>query len=177
MLVIRQPTLDDAFEIARVHAESWQTAYRGIVPDEFLDSIEVDVWAERHRRNMAEDPAGLVSYVAVIESEIVGWALGGPNREEYLDYAGELFTIYLLPGHLRRGIGRKLIAVVAESLLGLGFESMLVWVLAENWPARKFYEAQGGIYLGEQAITIGGASLKEVSYGWKDVRALLTEGR
>ena len=177
MLVIRQPTLDDAFEIARVHAESWQTAYRGIVPDEFLDSIEVDVWAERHRLNMAEDPAELVSYVAEIENEIVGWALGGPNRETSNEFSCELYTIYLLPNYLQRGIGRKLMGAVAESLLGLGFESMFVGVLAENWPARKFYEAQGGIYLVEQAITIGGASLKEVSYGWKDVRALLTEGR
>ena len=177
MLVIRQPTLDDAFAIARVHAESWQTVYRGIVPDEFLDSIEVDVWAERHRRNMAEDPVEFVSYVAEIENEIVGWALGGPNRETSTEFSCELYTIYLLPNYLQRGIGRRLMGAVAESLVGSGSGSMLVWVLAKNWAARKFYEALGGIYLGGRTITIGGASLMEVSYGWKDVRALLTEGR
>ncbi len=177
MIAIRRPVLGDAAATARVHALSWKSVYRGIVPDDFLDSIDVDAWAERHRRNMAEDPEDFVSYVAELDGEIVGWALGGPNREAASEFSSELYTIYLLPDYLRRGIGRKLIAAVAESLLGLGFESLLVWALAENWAARKFYEARGGIYLEEREIAIGGAPLMEVSYGWEDLRVLLTEGR
>lgn len=172
-MVIRPSTMEDAAEIARVHALSWQSTYRGIVPDEFLDSIDIDNWVERHRRNMAEDPEDFVSHVAEEEGEIVGWALGGPNREEASEYASELFTIYLLPGQLRRGIGRRLIAAVAESLLAFGFSSMVVWVLAENWPARRFYEALGGVYVSEKEITIGGASLLEVSYGWRGLEEML----
>ena len=173
MVVLRTPAVWDAGAIARVHALSWKSAYRGIVPDEFLDAIEVDAWAERHRRNMAEDPEGFVSYVAEVDEEIVGWALGGPNRSESSEFASELFTIYLLPEYLRQGIGRMLIAAVAKSLVACGFSSMNVWVLAENWPARRFYEALGGIYLSEKEVTIGGVSLMEVSYGWRDLGTLL----
>lgn len=172
MITIRQPTLEDADAIARVHALSWQSTYRGIVPDEFLDDIDVAVWAERHRRNMAEDPVDFVSHVAEAHGEIVGWALGGPNRDDSLEYASELFTIYLHPDYLRRGIGRRLMAAVAGSLLAAGSGSMLVWVLSENRPARRFYEALGGRYLTEKEISIGGASLMEVAYGWEDLGAL-----
>ena len=175
MVVIRPSTIDDAVGIERVHALSWQSTYRGIVPAEFLDSIEIDVWAERPRRNMAQDPEEFVSYVAVVENEIVGWALGGPNREASSEFSSELFTIYLLPNYLRRGVGRKLITAVARSLVASGSGSMLVWVLAKNWPARKFYETLGGTYVSKQEITTGGASLVEVAYEWSDLSALLTE--
>jgi hypothetical protein len=50
--------------------------------------------------------------------------------------------------------------------------SMLVWVLRDN-PSRGFYEALGGEYVREQAITIGGANLIELAYGWPDTMALL----
>ena len=127
MIVIRRPTLDDAAGTARVHALSWKSAYRGIVPDEFLDAIDVEEWAERHRRNMAEDPEDFVPLVAEMDGEIVGWALGGPSRDPTLDYAAELFTLYLLPDYTRQGIGRRLVEAEAEALVSLGFESMVLW--------------------------------------------------
>ncbi len=50
--------------------------------------------------------------------------------------------------------------------------SMVLWVLAENSDARRFYEALGGHIAGEQQVTIGGASLSEVAYGWDDLGQL-----
>ena len=173
MIVIRRPTLDDAAGTARVHALSWKSAYRGIVPDEFLDAIDVEEWAERHRRSMVEDPEDFVSYLAEVDGEIVGWALGGPNRDPALDYAAELFTLYLLPNYTRQGIGRRLMRAVAESLVESGFGSMVLLVLADNWPARRFYESLGGRCVSEKEHPIGGVSLMEVAYGWKDLRWLL----
>ena len=55
MALVRYATIDDA-GIGRVHAESWRGAYRGIVPNDFLDSIDVDEWSERRRQDMEEMP-------------------------------------------------------------------------------------------------------------------------
>ena len=173
MIVIRRTSLADAAGTARVHALSWKSAYRGIVPDDFLEAIDVDAWAERHRRSMVEDPQDFVSYVAELEGEIVGWALGGPNRDSALGFSAELFTLYLLPEYVRQGIGRRLVRAVAESLVELGFGSLVLWVLADNRPARQFYEAMGGQYVAEKQYPIGGVSLVEVAYGWDDLKTLL----
>ena len=40
MVVKRHATLDDAHAIGLVRAETWWMAYRGIVPDDFLDAID-----------------------------------------------------------------------------------------------------------------------------------------
>lgn len=174
--VIRHAIIDDAAGIARVRAESWRAAYRGIVPDSYLDSIDVDEWAERQRRNMEEQPDNLVSLVAETQGLIAGWAASGPNRDPSLDYAGELYTIYLLPEYQRRGIGSALIASSARWLVSQGMDSMILWVLEENHPARSFYEALGGQLCGSRQTQIAGPWLPEVAYGWTDLVGLIAGG-
>ena len=49
MITTRLAAIDDANAIARVQAEGWRSAYRGIVPDDYLDSIDIDSWADRQR--------------------------------------------------------------------------------------------------------------------------------
>ena len=115
-----------------------------------------------------------MSFVAEVEGQIVGWAVGGPNREPRLDHAGELYAIYLLSGHQRNGIGLELTVATAHSLADAGMDSMVVWVLAANQQARRFYEALGGEYFQEREVEIGGAHLSEVSYGWPDLSRLIT---
>ncbi len=174
-VTVRHTVVADAAGIARVRAESWVDAYRGIVPDEFLDAIDLGEWRERQRRHMTQQPDDLVTLVAETQGLVVGWAVGGPNRDTAFDYAGELYAIYLLPEYQRRGIGRKLTGAVAGWLVDQGWNSMILWVLEQNHPARRFYEALGGLHCGEQHTNIGGACLPEVAYGWTDLTGLLVE--
>ncbi len=178
MFLIRHADVGDATGIGSVHAESWRTTYRGIVPDAFLEAIDVDKWSERQRRYMTEAPDDAVSLVAEVDGQIVGWAVGGPNREPELDHVGELYAIYLLAEHQRRGLGLKLTVATARWLMDAGMESMAVWVLADNHKARRFYEALGAEYCQEREVDIGGADLAEVAYGWSDLSRLgiLNEG-
>lgn len=176
MVLIRRADVGDAAGIGKVHAESWQTTYRGIVPDTFLDTIDADEWSERQRRNLAEAPEDVVSFVAEVEGQIVGWAVGGPNREPKLHHAGELYAIYLLSGHQRKGIGLELTVATARSLADAGMDSMVVWVLAANQQARRFYEALGGEYCQEREVEMAGTGLTEVAYAWSDLTHLCTLG-
>ena len=172
MIGIRPTRLDDAAGIARVRAESWRAAYRGIVPDDFLDAIDVDDWSRRQRRNMENEPPGLISLVAEEAGLIVGWAAFGKNRQSESRYAGELYTVYVLPSHWRRGIGTLLMEASAQSLIASGMNSMILWVLAGNRPARSFYETLGGACVEERVINIGGVDLPEAAYGWDDLTPL-----
>lgn len=103
---------------------------------------------------------------------MIGFAVGGPNREAKAEYDAELYAIYLLADEQRRGVGRALFQAEISELVRRGFTSMQVWVLVDN-PARKFYEALGGQYVHEKDIEIGGATLKEAAYGWKSLTGFL----
>ena len=161
---IREAQTTDAGAIAKVHVDSWRTTYPG------LDSFSYDQ-REVAWRDILSSAEGF-TYVAEDDKGMVfGFAGGGPERSGDPVYKGELYAIYLLEEHQRKGVGQQLTTAVAKRLLQDGFQSMLVWVLSEN-PARRFYEVLGGELLREQEITIGGASLVEVAYGWGDVSNL-----
>ena len=170
---IREATVADAAAMSRVHVDSWRTTYPGIVPDEHLASLDVKE-REGRWRVILDAVSQDFTYVAESqEGEIVGFAGGGPESSGDSQYRGELYTIYLFEEYQRRGIGRQLTEAVVIRLVASGMRSMLTWVLTENFPARRFYEALGGRFVREQDITIGGASLVEVAYGWKDISVLI----
>jgi GNAT superfamily N-acetyltransferase len=165
---VREARQEDASAIAHVHVDSWRSTYRGIVPEGFLAEMSYEDFEDRWRgwlKNVGEPR--LAYRVAELPSgRIVGFASGGPRHGPlYTDYAGELYTLYLLREHQRVGIGQRLLGSVARGLAEGGTYSLLAWVLACN-PSRGFYEAVGGELLGSQEIEIGGARLEEVAYGW-----------
>ena len=170
---IREAVLADAGPMSRVHVDTWRTSYAGIVPAEHLAGLS---YGDREsgwvRILTAHRPAESNFVAESVGGEVVGLAGGGPEREGNPVYRGELYGIYVLEEHQRRGLGRRLVAAVARRLLADGFTSMLVWVLADNRPARRFYESLGGEPVGRKTIPIGGADLPEVSYGWRDIAGL-----
>jgi GNAT superfamily N-acetyltransferase len=169
---IRQARADDADAIARVHVDSSRTAYAQILPADYLAQLAVAERADHWRRTLADAVAPEFAFVASDPATgIVGFASGGPERTGDLGFSGELWCIYLLQSAQRAGLGRRLVSAVASRLAELGHASMMVWVLAEN-PSRRFYEALGGKFVTEKVIELGGKSLVEVAYGWRDLRPL-----
>lgn len=172
-LQIRIAQPNDADGIAHVHVDTWRTSYVGIVPDEHLAQLSYEKRAERWRENFATFTPAQFVFVATDESNrVIGFALGGPERENDPIYKGELYGLYLLKEYQRRGIGRQLVVTVVNRLSQAGFRTMLIWVLAEN-PARDFYAALGGKPVREKMVTIGGKALREIGYGWDDITPLL----
>jgi ribosomal protein S18 acetylase RimI-like enzyme len=83
-----------------------------------------------------------------------------------------VYAIYLLAEHQRRGIGRALMLSTVEHLVRDGFNTMLIWVAAEN-PSRGFYEALGGTQYTDKSESFGGKVIREISYRWDDLATLL----
>ena len=163
--MVRPALQEDAEAIARVNIATWHSAYRDLLPDEFLASLSETNYAERWRRVLRDGS----SSVHVVEQPdgIVGFASGGRERAGENGFAGELYAIYVLASAQRQGHGRQLVRAVAGALREMKLKDMIVWVLRDNASARQFYELLGGIYVRSQPITIGTTTLEEVSYGWR----------
>lgn len=172
-MTVRDANVMDAAGIARVHVDSWRTTYRGIVSDDYLDSLSYQA-RESYWHNVLSNPdyKGFV-YVADDEAgHIAGFAAGGPAETPDPLHEGELYVIYILQEHQGKGLGRRLVSAVASRLLQTDIRSIKVWVIANN-PFRIFYERLGGRELAQQEFEIGGITLTEVAYGWPDVRSLI----
>jgi GNAT superfamily N-acetyltransferase len=168
MVLVRAAKEQDASAIAHVHVQSWLTTYSGIVPEDYLASLNEAERALMWRDWLARD---FQVYVAEQDGELVGFISGGQIREPLQRYDAELFAIYLLNRAQGQGLGTALLRRLAESLAAKGFKGMTVWVLERN-PAVHFYERSGATLVGDKEIEIGGALLREVAFAWPDLAKL-----
>ncbi|MBD2309787.1 GNAT family N-acetyltransferase [Chroococcidiopsis sp. FACHB-1243] len=172
-MIIREANLHDVQAIARVHVDTWYTTYKGILPESSLAKIS-DRQREIAWQKIIEDTMSSSQFVDVAENDsgqIIGFANGGKERTSDRTYKGELYAIYILEAYQRQGIGYKLTLYAVNKLSELGFDSMLVWVLADN-PACRFYENLCGQKVYEKQIERGGVILKEVAYGWQNITTI-----
>jgi len=163
---VRQAKLEDAAEIARVQTRSWQTSYRGILPDSILDTMNVERRTAL-RRDILRDPSGLnlVAY-DVTHRDLVGFCNAGPSRHQE-PLVGELYEIYIVEYAKRYGLGRELFESAQDWCRENEMTAMVVWVLENNHHARRFYDAMGGAPAGRVQSAVRGYPVVELSYRYQ----------
>jgi ribosomal protein S18 acetylase RimI-like enzyme len=163
-VVVRECGLGDAKAVESLRVAGWRAAYRGIIPDAFLDSLGLDT--ERRRRVMAGRPASGVESVAVDAGTIVGWVAAGPCRDDDRDGPGhgEIYACYVLPEWWGKGVGRRLLTHAVRALASAGRSDITLWVLEDNTAARGFYESCGFAPDGSRQLLDFGQPVAGVRY-------------
>jgi GNAT superfamily N-acetyltransferase len=141
-VIVRAARREDALAVAAVHVRSWQAAYRGLFPEEFLGALSAQERAARYTFG-SSDPAAPRTLLAVERGAVLGFATTGPSRDEDARGAGELYALYVDPPSWGGGVGRTLMNHAYANLLALGVDEALLWVLVGNESAQRFYRADG----------------------------------
>ncbi len=142
--IIRNATVKDAAGIANVHVKTWQHAYRGQIPDDYLDALSVEKRAQGWKKALEKADSGVHAFVAEVDGEIVGWCTCGVSRDEdATSETGELHGIYIRPDYINKGLGSRLVDRALEALHEDGYVMATLWVLDTNVKARKFYKRMG----------------------------------
>lgn len=169
MFNIRRADVNDAPAIARVTVDTWKSAYRGVIADEYLEQLNYRDREQGWRQFPFED-----SWVYVAENDerrIVGFAAGGPHRESGSVYQGEIYAMYIDEAFQHRGIGTWLLRSVVRKMLDAKLNPLIVWVLSDN-PYRRFYERHGGLPLESKLLVMDGFEKEITAYIWLDARII-----
>lgn len=193
-LALRPITPDDAALIARLHTESWRSAYRGILLDAFLDG---DLLAERERTWHERLTTGFgVGWVVERDGAAAGFTF--VRRERDVRWGLWVDNLHVRPALKGRGTGRVLLGAVAEYAATLAAShgtsraaphgtshgtsraavhepdmGIWLWVYADNAPARAFYERVGGdVVETVPMLSPDGRMLPECRVAWKNAQAL-----
>jgi len=168
--MIRRATPADVDGIARVHVQAWRESYSELMPQAAIDARSLETRIGQWRGTLAPDNPTFV-YVAEQDGRICGFGSAGRIRWTGLSTDSEVSALYLLDAAKRRGIGRGLFTRLLAELAARDFKSTGLWVLTENMPARRFYEAMGGRTGGTRIERRGEHVLDEVAYIWDDLGA------
>ena len=173
MTTIRKASPGDAAVIAHIYTETWRDTYAGMIPDRVLLSMSDRRHAALWTRNLRNSHSRELAMVAEDEGPgIIGFGSCGPAKEQKLGAAGEIYTLYVLPGFQGLGLGKRLLAALFQTLVDKGLDSALIWVLAPN-PARFFYQAMGGTQVAVRAEPFHGAHLDEMAFLWPNLTAAI----
>ena len=166
-VLVRGARVEDADAIERIRTDTWREAYRGLMPDSLLDGLGYD--STRRRALMSAMPPHQFVLVAEDEGAVVGFCMGGRSRSPDDQFRGEVYAIYVLPEHQGHGIGRALLNTAAKELVDRDLGSMIIWVLRENAPSRRFYERMAGVWVRDEERELDGVRVTESAYGWPDI--------
>ena len=117
----------------------WASTYRGIYPDSMIDQYDWEFHMAKDRKKL-EDPS-LHTFLVMDGDKCVGYFSYGPDREG----AFCLYSAYLLPAYQRKGLGRAMLAQAAAACRAQGYSIFYNHCNQHNAPARRFYEAMGGV--------------------------------
>jgi ribosomal protein S18 acetylase RimI-like enzyme len=162
-MIVRRAKATDAPAIAAIHVHAWQTAYQGIVPSAFLDSLSIEEREGRWRANLELRTSE--TWVAEENEEVVGWISAAGSRDpDSQPLTGEVWAMYVDPSCWRQGLGRRLLREAEGYLVTCGFSEVTLWVLEENTRAIAFYESNGLVAdpVSQKTIMLGGAELSEI---------------
>ena len=161
--IVRTANEEDTRAIARIHVDAWRAAYRGHVPDDYLDKLDVDLRVHAWKDILTAPGSTLL---AVQEDDTVGFCHLCQSRDgDADDSVAEITSIYVSPLEWHSGVGRTLCTQALRLAESAGFAIVTLWVLESNQPARSFYEEMGFTLDGAgKTEERGGVELREVRY-------------
>jgi len=158
--------ITDAPGIAHVNYTSWHESYRNIISNRFLDSLTIDNYEKRwnYILNNQTDKT-FVHVVKNPASEIIGYCTGGPVRERFNHFEGEIYALYLLQQYHGKGIGGTLFNKAVMQLNNNGHKSFCLFVLKQN-PTIQFYRHYQPHHEHTAIVKIGEDEYEDIGLGW-----------
>ena len=134
---IRRATVDDAAAIARVRIDCWRLTYRGLIPDAYLDGMQIDDSTALWQRVLSAGQNTTSVFVAENDGDVVGFAAGNMLLEPRYDVDAELSAVVRaarVPARAASGAAwsRRLPTRSASTAP----RGLIVWVIAGNKGAR-----------------------------------------
>lgn len=159
--IIRKNELKDQEQMAHIKIDGWRTAYDKIIAAKYLNALDYKSQTERYI-NSFDEYKDLV-LVAVRNDEVLGYSCFDPKEKEE-KFDSELVSLYIKPSEKGKGIGTALVRETAKELIAQGKKNMIIWCLADNIKAIKFYEKLGGKKVEEKIAKIGDEKYLEYGY-------------
>jgi ribosomal protein S18 acetylase RimI-like enzyme len=163
VISIRPARQGDESGIASVHDSAWREAYRGVIPGRELERMIARRGPSWWRTAIQRHTPLLV---LEFEEAVVGYVSYGRNRVPALGFGGEIFELYLAPECQGCGLGRRMFDAARKDLASHGYDTFVVWALADNERALGFYRRLGGRVVRRAHETFGGQERQRVAFGF-----------
>jgi ribosomal protein S18 acetylase RimI-like enzyme len=139
-VVLRPERLEDAAETAAAHLAAYRAGHAGLMPQQRLAGLDVQVWAQQRRQRLIEPDTDIHTLVADADGTIVGHITYGHDPSDPAHPVGRIWACYLHPDRWGSGIADSM---MRAALAAIGEDTVRLWVLEGNNRAARFYQRYG----------------------------------
>jgi ribosomal protein S18 acetylase RimI-like enzyme len=161
---VRPATPRDAKAIAEIHVATWQAAYQGLMPDDYLQKFTVEKCLSFWREAIEYSEPQLL--VATDGEQVTGFVGFDRSRDPgSKSTTGEIWALYVMPSHWGKGAGLALWDGAREGLKEEGCTQVTLWVMLRNERALRFFEQAAGFKRempSLKTVPFGSARLEEI---------------
>lgn len=127
-LIIRDATIKDIPEVAKLHVDSWNKTYNGIIAQDHLDNMRNNI--DKRIKRMEDEFNIRKMIVAIIDDEIVAFSeyTLANQFSKNLDIDCELCGLYVKNQYVGTGIGSKLFNYVVCEFIQNDNSKMGLWL-------------------------------------------------
>lgn len=144
-MIIEKIKKQDAKELAHNIAVVWNTTYKGIVDNEFLEILYLNEdYSAKNIINKIDNNDNY--YVLKLNNKIIGWIYYDYVSDKY-ENAGEIYSLYILKEYHKKGYGKLLFNLAVNDMKKNNINKFVVGCLEGN-PSNEFYKYMGGKYIG-----------------------------
>ncbi len=143
---VRVGWADDAPAIAAVQVRAWRQEYAGLLPQEIIDALDPDDFAEAWQASLTKSPDARNRVLVALERNTVrGFAVTGPGQDPDCDPVadGEIVELTVDPDQTRQGHGSRLVQACAETLKADRFSRAVTWLASTDDVRRGFLTSAG----------------------------------
>lgn len=160
--MIRKAKKEDSKEISELVIRGWQSAYKGLIDDDFLNNMSAEIGKENWERVITFQNEDDNVFVYEEDNKVLGIIrFGTPEDKENKKYNAEIHVLYVEPNLKRQGIGSKLFNFAKETLINQGRKNLIIWCLKGNEQGFSFYQKMGGKYIADRKATINNIEVEE----------------
>ena len=160
----------DATTIAVLQVEAWRWAYRGQMPDPYLERLSVTTRANMWVGALMFPGVGLLA-IGPRDAPHAFVGFGPPQDPEPRPGEGEIYALYQRRESVGSGRARRLVSAVVDHYGAQGAKALIVCALKSNPTAHGFYQSQGFVRDGERSsFDADGFPLEELRFRRKLVR-------
>lgn len=156
---IVKPDASESLEIAKLIKDGWNSAYKGIISDEYLANMNIEVISESWRQAIDANRSNI--YVYKENNQILGVIRFGKAEKFDSNDMGEVFVLYVKPEEKRKGIGSQLLRYAQNQLVENKYKKMIIWCLKGNIQGSNFYKKHGGEKIEERDFIVRGTKVRE----------------
>jgi ribosomal protein S18 acetylase RimI-like enzyme len=137
---IRAASTKDVEAIAKIHVDSWEAAFEGLMPEQYIADFSLEKRINEWRSII--DNKKEVVLVVERSNQVIGF-LSYTNNENRLPKSILLSKLYISPSVYQKGLGTLLLTQLFSTLTGYAIEQVSLYVLDSNISAINFYKKHG----------------------------------